>query len=216
MFDIHPIDNISARLDNIRQHPFQTAISGAAGFFGGPLGGYGANRAFQWWNDRQQNQPIGSIDNLVQQNGNQAAQQGMDRPLSGPLGRDGGNNALASALMGGQSPGMGIGGFNMQQFGQPSSSTALINALLPGQPPPGMNLSGVDRLLDARGGGGGGLGGGSGAFNAWQPPGGGMDNVMNGASTSMMTDFAAPTNGDYMQAIQYDPRIGQAGSAKKR
>jgi hypothetical protein len=55
------------------------------------------------------------------------------------------------------------------------------------------------------GGGGdmGGMAGGRGDFGML--PGGGFNGVMNGASTSMMTDFAAPTNGDWMQ------RIGTSG-----
>jgi hypothetical protein len=58
----------------------------------------------------------------------------------------------------------------------------------------------------------GGLAGGGNDFGLGSAlAGGGWSNVMNGASPGMMADFAAPTNGDWMQRI--DVKLGQGGAS---
>jgi hypothetical protein len=62
-------------------------------------------------------------------------------------------------------------------------------------------------------GGGGDMGGMAGSRGDFgMLPGGGFNGVMNGASGSMMTDFAAPTNGDYNRLIKIKTGQGAAST----
>jgi hypothetical protein len=96
---------------------------------------------------------------------------------------------------------------------QPSAPTADELGLVPDYG------SGVSGPMAGGSGGdtGGGMGGGGGMGAGGMLVGGGMDNVMNGASASMLSDFAATTNGDWTQRLQ--SHVGAQGpnaTAKKR
>lgn len=169
--DFNPLNRISDRINNIREHPFQNlalAGLGAANPLLGMAGRFLANR----WNARQDanqfNDRSQDVTNRLDQQGSDMANNAMNQQLNGPLGQFD-NSGLAGALLNARSPG---GGWNMSQmFGPqqqgswqtPGNPGGLLN-FLPNNQPNGPDLSGLDEAMARSGGGGvkggGGLGGG--------------------------------------------------------
>lgn len=182
--------------DNVRYHPVQAGLSVLGGMFGGPIASKGAQLGFDAYNDAHGTSPdqLRAAEYADAVSGTGDSVNGADYAAS--QGYPGTDTAQMDSLL--------LDGYTPESSPTPGwyDNTSLGAADPLGVVPDYSGSSG--------GSGGGGSSGGSGAAgnNGGSMPGGGNMNVMNGASTSMMTDFAAPTNGDYMQRIQ-----SQGGSA---
>lgn len=148
----HPFDSFRNALTDMRQHPFQT-VGRIASRAGGPLVGAAVDQGFRYYNGHHELPTSGTALDMTRNAGDQAMQQGMDRPLHGPSD----NTALAGALSGNNDLGArynsptgngggysqppssgngGNGGFNMaQDYGQQHGSlNGLLNFLPSGGP----------------------------------------------------------------------------------
>lgn len=136
--EFHPIDNLRNNFSNMRAHPFQTAARFGLGLVN-PALGMAARQGFNAYNNRQNNNAASTALDMTHRSGDQAMQQGMDRPLNGPLGNvpQSDNSALAGALMGGNNAphaGNSMNGWNMSQnYGASHPSGGLLDFLGPVQ-----------------------------------------------------------------------------------
>ena len=146
---INPIPRIQALGRNIRAHPFQTALGFAAN---AALPGAGpalmqAFKPFNNWRDSNRAQNFNRNIGLPQIQGvnNRLSQQLMGGLSSG--------NPLADAMMayGGQNA-LNSGQYNMSAQQQPNGYDAIMSSV-PSAGVGGLNLSGLDAALAARGGG---------------------------------------------------------------
>jgi hypothetical protein len=154
---INPIAAIGRRFDNARTHPWQAAITTALGVVNPALGMAG-RRAFSGYNNRQFDQSAQRNNSRLQQIGDAAAQEAMNRPLNGALGQfnQGHQNPLVQAMMGpsnyGGQQALNSGGYNVQnQWGQ-SRPQSILNAM-PQKPQIGPDLSGLDAAMARANGG---------------------------------------------------------------
>lgn len=148
-----PMDYLRGRVNNWQAHPFQNIFSTIAGMAGGPMAGFGAQQAFNRWNDNRFNNAATQTYDRGADQGNQAAQQSFDKPLNGPLGLDTHNDvsgAGGSMNAGGPIGSPYSGGYNQQTWdfgygGQlsgnaPQQPSSFVNDILnsistgPGQP----------------------------------------------------------------------------------
>lgn len=189
---------LSNAWNNFSAHPFVN--SGIAlGSVISPIPGTGFalhGLANHIYNNQFNNAANASMANLQQQ-GNQAQTDAMNQPLGGRLGQFG------------QSPSMNGNTWNMgQQFGQQPQSPGLLDFLgqQQQQQPQGSFFSdpryapqqGNNQSYDGSSGmSGNNYGGNFTMASGNQLPGGGFSDFMNGASSSMMANFAAPTGGDW-------------------
>ncbi len=225
-------DFLSSRVDNWRAHPFQNALSTLGGAVN-PALGLGLQQAFGRYNDSQLPSIANNEVNQFNDRSNPNLQASIwDKPLNGSLG-DYDRNTPSNGPMNGMqdsggdySGGMSSpGGFDYGQMGRDmsppnQSPSQFVQDILgnlgpnPNQQPSYGPLSSFNQqpgpLAGFNGGGGSGpLSGFNGGWNAWQNPGGGTPGIMNNASSSMLMDFAAPTNGDWMARLQ--SHIGAQG-----
>lgn len=219
---MNPMDMIRSRIDSWRAHPFQQGISSLAGVFGGPLGGFGAQAGFNRLNDSNFNRAAQSGYDRSLQSTTMDANSAMNAPLNGPLGNydrsgDNGQPGNYGGMPGAPSGGSYGGSPNTQnwQYGQfnttnpqPPAQSSFVNSILNSIGPNGPGMSGNSGGMGPMGGM---AGGGQGAFGS-ALAGGGFGNLMNGASSNMLADFAAPTGGDWMQRI--GTHTGQNGPSR--
>ena len=189
----NPIEGMWA---NAQAHPVQTGLSALAGMLV-PGGGFAAGRLFNRYNNSQMNNRVNNSANAIEQQGMQAGNAAMDRPLNGPMGQMG-------------SPQMGST-FNMnQQFIQPNYTASqqgnplgLLDFLgtPPGYKTPFMGKGAyreaiADGLMDGYGGGSNMSGVPGHDLPGGGYYGGGISDGMNGASNQMRASFAAASGGD--------------------
>lgn len=218
----HPMDMLRGRMDSIRAHPFQNIMSGLMGAVV-PGGGMAAQAGFDRYNNGQFNQAAQTGYDRSLQETTMDANSAMNAPLNGQLGDYDRQNPYGDAGSpqpgGGMNGGMNNGNTQNWQYGQfnqtnpqPPAQSPFVQQILNSIGPNGPGMSG-----NGGGGGNGGMGPGGGGMQggpSYGSPltGGGFQGVMNGASGNMLSDFAAPMGGDYMNMIRARG-VGQGASA---
>jgi hypothetical protein len=148
---LNPIPRLRALGSNMAARPGLTAAT----FIGNALlpgSGTAISRIGNWAYDRQFDNSAQRNNARVQQIGDAAAQEAMNRPLNGALGQfnQGHQNPLVQAMMGpstyGGQQALNSGGYNVQnQWGQSKPQSILSG--MPQGPSMGPDLSGLDAAL---------------------------------------------------------------------